>query len=59
MTLMTPCGGAQVRVRDAIGAVLLYLPAGKFELLDRMLPKLKAGGHRVLIFCQASIRFIK
>ena len=26
--------------------------SGKFELLDRMLPKLKAAGHRVLIFSQ-------
>lgn len=26
---------------------LLYRTAGKFELLDRMLPKLKATGHRV------------
>ena len=26
--------------------------AGKFELLDRMLPKLKAAGHRVLMFSQ-------
>lgn len=26
--------------------------AGKFELLDRMLPKLKAAGHRVLLFSQ-------
>lgn len=26
--------------------------AGKFELLDRILPKLKETGHRVLIFCQ-------
>jgi superfamily II DNA/RNA helicase len=26
--------------------------SGKFQLLDRMLPKLKAGGHRVLIFTQ-------
>eukprot|EP01027_Heterolobosea_sp_BB2_P013730 GEZU01019767.1.p1 GENE.GEZU01019767.1~~GEZU01019767.1.p1 ORF type:complete len:1306 (-),score=411.03 GEZU01019767.1:96-3443(-) len=26
--------------------------SGKFELLDRMLPKLKATGHRVLIFSQ-------
>ncbi|CAM0136011.1 ATP-dependent DNA helicase Snf21 [Umbelopsis sp. WA50703] len=31
---------------------LLYRTAGKFELLDRMLPKLKATGHRVLIFFQ-------
>ncbi|CAJ0928871.1 unnamed protein product, partial [Mesorhabditis belari] len=26
--------------------------AGKFELLDRILPKMKETGHRVLIFCQ-------
>jgi len=26
--------------------------SGKFELLDRILPKLKAGGHRVLLFTQ-------
>lgn len=30
----------------------LYRTAGKFELLDRVLPKLKATGHRVLLFCQ-------
>ncbi|KAL3311593.1 hypothetical protein Ciccas_009824 [Cichlidogyrus casuarinus] len=30
----------------------LYRSSGKFELLDRMLPKLKATDHRVLIFCQ-------
>ncbi|CAH8646202.1 unnamed protein product [Heterobilharzia americana] len=30
----------------------LYRASGKFELLDRILPKLKACGHRVLIFCQ-------
>ncbi|TDH73532.1 hypothetical protein CCR75_007652 [Bremia lactucae] len=26
--------------------------SGKFELLDRMLPKLKAAGHRILMFSQ-------
>ena len=31
---------------------LLYRVSGKFELLDRVLPKLKATGHRVLIFFQ-------
>ncbi len=31
---------------------LIYRSSGKFELLDRMLPKLKATGHKVLIFCQ-------
>uniref|UniRef100_A0A0X3P6Q3 Putative global transcription activator SNF2L2 n=1 Tax=Schistocephalus solidus TaxID=70667 RepID=A0A0X3P6Q3_SCHSO len=30
----------------------LYRSSGKFELIDRILPKLKATGHRVLIFCQ-------
>ena len=30
----------------------LIRSSGKFELLDRMLPKLKAAGHRVLIFSQ-------
>ncbi|XP_013396616.1 transcription activator BRG1 isoform X1 [Lingula anatina] len=30
----------------------LHRAAGKFELLDRVLPKLKATGHRVLLFCQ-------
>ncbi|KAK4476092.1 hypothetical protein MN116_001315 [Schistosoma mekongi] len=31
---------------------VLYRSSGKFELLDRILPKLKCCGHRVLIFCQ-------
>ncbi|KAK9470896.1 SNF2 family N-terminal domain-containing protein [Dipodascopsis tothii] len=31
---------------------LLWRTAGKFELLDRMLPKFKETGHRVLIFFQ-------
>uniref|UniRef100_A0A1I8FED3 Helicase C-terminal domain-containing protein n=1 Tax=Macrostomum lignano TaxID=282301 RepID=A0A1I8FED3_9PLAT len=30
----------------------LFRSSGKFELLDRILPKLKATKHRVLIFCQ-------
>ncbi|VDO29581.1 unnamed protein product [Haemonchus placei] len=30
----------------------LYRVSGKLELLDRILPKLKATGHRVLMFCQ-------
>ncbi|XP_070563985.1 probable global transcription activator SNF2L2 [Ptychodera flava] len=30
----------------------LYRVAGKFELLDRILPKLKSCNHRVLLFCQ-------
>ena len=31
---------------------LLWRTAGKFELLDRVLPKFQASGHRVLIFFQ-------
>ncbi|SCU86405.1 LAME_0D05996g1_1 [Lachancea meyersii CBS 8951] len=31
---------------------LLYRVAGKFELLDRVLPKFKASGHRILMFFQ-------
>ncbi|KAH8894988.1 SNF2-family ATP dependent chromatin remodeling factor snf21 [Thozetella sp. PMI_491] len=31
---------------------LLWRSAGKFELLDRILPKYKASGHRVLMFFQ-------
>ncbi|KAI5291524.1 hypothetical protein KEM52_000138, partial [Ascosphaera acerosa] len=31
---------------------LIWRTAGKFELLDRILPKFRASGHRVLIFFQ-------
>ncbi|KAI8508957.1 Transcription activator BRG1 [Branchiostoma belcheri] len=30
----------------------LYRSGGKFELLDRILPKLQVTNHRVLLFCQ-------
>ena len=30
----------------------LYRVAGKFELLDRILPKFRAANHRILLFCQ-------
>ena len=30
----------------------LYRVSGKFELLDRMLPKFRHTNHRVLLFCQ-------
>ncbi|XP_064411400.1 probable global transcription activator SNF2L2 isoform X3 [Latimeria chalumnae] len=30
----------------------LYRASGKFELLDRILPKLRSTNHRVLLFCQ-------
>lgn len=28
----------------------IYMSSGKFELLDRMIPKIIAAGHKVLIF---------
>jgi len=30
----------------------LFRTSGKFELLDRILPKFKATNHRILLFCQ-------
>lgn len=33
----------------------LYRAAGKFELLDRILPKLKQTGHKALLFCQMTV----
>lgn len=30
----------------------VFRASGKFELIDRILPKLKVSGHRVLMFCQ-------
>ncbi|XP_065185679.1 probable global transcription activator SNF2L2 [Sycon ciliatum] len=30
----------------------LFRASGKFELLDRVFPKLKKAGHKVLLFCQ-------
>lgn len=35
-----------------INTVELWRTSGKFELLDRMLPKLRAGQHRSLLFSQ-------
>ncbi|XP_039658878.1 probable global transcription activator SNF2L2 isoform X2 [Perca fluviatilis] len=35
-----------------ISGLDLYRASGKFELLDRILPKLQATNHRVLLFCQ-------
>jgi len=38
--------------RAVLNTVDLWRSSGKFELLQRMLPKLAATGHRSLIFCQ-------
>ena len=37
---------------ERISNDLLWRTAGKFELLDRILPKFKVSGHRVLMFFQ-------
>ncbi|ESN95813.1 hypothetical protein HELRODRAFT_86367 [Helobdella robusta] len=37
---------------ELVSSADLYRASGKFELLDRMLPKLKATGHKCLLFCQ-------
>ena len=37
---------------DLVSGPDIYRSSGKFELLDRILPKFKASGHRVLMFCQ-------
>ncbi|KFB41670.1 AGAP010462-PA-like protein [Anopheles sinensis] len=41
-----------IGVQGTVTGPDLYRTSGKFELLDRILPKLKATGHRVLLFCQ-------
>merc|ERR1719411_1748958 len=30
----------------------IYRSSGKFEVIDRILPKMQASGHRILMFCQ-------
>lgn len=35
-----------------LGSPDLYRASGKFEVLDRILPKLRATNHKVLLFCQ-------
>merc|ERR1719188_2351704 len=37
---------------DVVTGPDVYRSSGKFELLDRILPKLHQSGHRVLMFCQ-------
>lgn len=43
--------GVEDRTLDPFGEHLVS-NCGKLSLLDRLLPRLKDGGHRVLIFCQ-------
>merc|ERR1712066_545928 len=37
---------------DVVQGPDLYRASGKFELLDRIFPKMKRSGHRILLFCQ-------
>jgi chromodomain-helicase-DNA-binding protein 7 len=56
--------GVERKTRDSLGTQLkdckseadfLVQASGKLVLLDKLLPKLKEGGHRVLIFSQFKI----
>merc|ERR1711892_451765 len=37
---------------DTVTGPDVYRASGKFEMLDRIFPKMKASGHRILLFCQ-------
>merc|ERR1719266_2654907 len=37
---------------DVVHGPDIFRASGKFELLDRIFPKLKRSGHRILLFCQ-------
>merc|ERR1711971_478493 len=41
-----------VGLGDTVTGPDLFRCSGKFELLDRIFPKIKRSGHRVLLFCQ-------
>eukprot|EP00428_Durinskia_dybowskii_P083329 CAMPEP_0170441350 /NCGR_PEP_ID=MMETSP0117_2-20130122/46848_1 /TAXON_ID=400756 /ORGANISM="Durinskia baltica, Strain CSIRO CS-38" /LENGTH=1297 /DNA_ID=CAMNT_0010701887 /DNA_START=433 /DNA_END=4327 /DNA_ORIENTATION=+ len=52
MQMRKVCNHPYLFLRDYCVDEDLVRSSGKFALLDRMLPKLKAGGHRVLMFSQ-------
>jgi SNF2 family DNA or RNA helicase len=52
MQLRKVCNHPYLFLQDYLIDEDLIRCSGKFELLDRMLPKLKAAGHRVLMFSQ-------
>lgn len=52
MQLRKVCNHPYLFVREHMIDDDLVRASGKFELLDRMLPKLRLAGHRVLIFSQ-------
>lgn len=52
MQLRKICNHPYLFLNDFLIDDDLVRASGKFELLDRMLPKLKAAGHRVLMFSQ-------
>jgi len=37
---------------DVVTGPDIFRASGKFELLDRIFPKMKRSGHRILLFCQ-------
>lgn len=52
MQLKKVCNHPYLFLHDYYIDDYIVRAAGKFELLNRMLPKLKAAGHRVLLFSQ-------
>lgn len=54
---MTLISGIKFNMKYNLSSMYVYRPdlyrsSGKFEFLDRVLPKLKTLNHRVLLFCQ-------
>merc|ERR1719323_1840916 len=41
-----------VGLGDVVTGPDMFRSSGKFELLDRIFPKIKRSGHRILMFCQ-------
>jgi SNF2 family DNA or RNA helicase len=52
MQLRKACNHPYLFLNDWLIDEDIVRVSGKFELLDRMLPKLKAAGHRILMFSQ-------
>ena len=55
MQLRKVCNHPYLFLQDWLIDEDLIRASGKFELLNRMLPKLRAAGHRVLIFSQMTL----
>lgn len=49
------CGGSLIKAKASAEVDALVKCSGKLVFLDKLLPKLQAEGHRVLIFSQFKI----